>query len=293
MWRSYCTRIRFLLVLAPAVFSVVFALRADDPPTKPEGQAPEIAPPTEKELADKRMVFMKTALSRYTVQVGARKEPAKVGDPCLRWTNPIGTAPDGIVAVYAYNGGRPDAVAQFFKNGQKKWILELTIIPESDVTVMRGDREFWKPTEFDCTFKDVPNSPVPAAKPALRLPQMRALAADFVAVDYFGANETKQELRLLPQPVYRYAEEGKILDGACFVFALGTDPECCLLLEAYRDDKSSRYRYALAPMSIFKLEVRYKDNPVWSIDRRTPAGNKGRSYFAGGYTPEPGETLPE
>jgi hypothetical protein len=295
MWRSTLTRGSLLLGLLAALAVALerSGLRADDPPLKKEGKGAEIAPPTEKELADKRMVFMKTALARYTVRVGDRKEAGKVGDPCLRWTNPIGTAPDGVVAVYAYNGGRPDAIAQFFKNGRGQWVNEFTIIPESDVTLMRGDREFWKPTEFVCKFKDLSGAPVPAGKPALRLPQMRALAADFSVVDYFGANQTKQELRLLPQPVYRYAEEGKIVDGACFVFALGTDPECCLLLEAYRDDKGSRYRYALAPMSIFKLEARYKDTSVWSIERRNAAGPKSREYFAGGYTPEPGETFPE
>jgi hypothetical protein len=297
MQRSFFTRVRLLLVLIPtlALGSVGPALPADPPPPNPKTEAkqPEIAPPTEKELAEKRMMFMKSALARYTVRVGERKEVAKVADPCLRWTNPIGTAPDGIVAVYAHNGGRPDALAQFFLNGQKKWVNEFTIIPESDVTIMRSDRVFWKPSEYVCKFTDVPRGPVPAAKPGLRLPQLRAIAADFSVVDYFGQKETKENLRLLPQPVYRYAEEGKILDGAVFVFVLGTDPECCVLVEAYQDDKGSRYRYAVAPMSIFKLEVRYKDDPVWSIERRSAAGDKSRSYYAGGYTPEPGETLPE
>jgi hypothetical protein len=296
MRRSFFTRFCLLLVLIPtlAPCAVVPALLADDPPTdKTGGKPPEIAPPTAEELADKRMVFMKTALARYTVQVGERKEPAKVADPCLRWTNPIGTAPDGVVAVYAHNGGRPAALAQFFMNGQKKWVNEFTIIPESDVTILRSGRLFWKPSEYVCTFTDLARAPVPAAKPVLRLAQMRAIAADFSVIDYFGPKETKEDLRLLPQPVYRYAEEGTILDGAVFVFVLGTDPECCLLLEAYQEDKGSRYRYAVAPMSIFQLEVRYKDAPVWAIERRSAAGAKCRAYYAGIYTPEPGETLPE
>jgi hypothetical protein len=97
---------------------------------------------------------------------------------------------------------------------------------------------------------------------------------------------------LLPQPAYRYAEEGKIVDGAVFIYAHGTNPECCVLLEAYQDDKGSRYRYAVAPMSIYKLETRYKDALVWSVEYRNP-GPKATSYYAAGYTPEPGESLPE
>jgi hypothetical protein len=293
----FLARLPVVLVLATAlaICSVGPPLIAEDPPAgKKDEKSSDIAPPTAKELADKKMMFMKTALSHFTIQVGDNKEQAKVLDPCLRWNNPISTAADGIVAVYAQNGGRPAALGQFFFNFQKKWVNEFTIIPDGDVTIMRSGKEFWKPSEFVCKFTDLPRSPIPADKPALRLPQMRAIAADFSVVDHFGAvNIVKQDLRLLTQPVYRYSEAGKIVDGALFIFVLGTDPECCVLVEAYQDDKGSRYRYAVAPMSIYQLEVSYKDNLVWSIERRVPAASKSRAYYAAAYTLEPGETLPE
>lgn len=75
------------------------------------------------------------------------------------------------------------------------------------------------------------------------------------------------------------------MDGALFIFVVATDPECCLLLEAYQDDKGSRYRYAVAPMTIFQLDVRYKDRPVWSIEPRNAAGARpeqvGSACFVG------------
>jgi hypothetical protein len=297
MRRSFFTRFRLLLVLVPtlAPCSVVPTLFAEEPPADKTGEKPpKIAPPTAEELANERMKFMKTALARYTVHVGERKEPAKVADPCLRWTNPLGTAVDGVIAVYAHKGGRPTALGQFFRQGRTRWVNEFTIIPESEVTIRRSGRLFWKPSEYVCKFTDLPRSPLPAAKPVLRLAQMRTIAADFSVIDYFGPKATKQDLRLLRQPLYRYSEEKeKILDGALFVFVVATDPECCLLLEAYRDDKGSRYRYAVAPMSIYQLEVRYKDHPVWSIERRSAVGANCRSYYAGTYTPEAGEALPE
>jgi hypothetical protein len=292
--RSFFSRFRRFLVLIPALAlcPVVPALLADDPPDDKKGEKPPaIAPPTAKELADQRMQFMKKALAHYTVQVGEQKEPAKVGDPCLRWTNPISGVADGIIAVYAHHGGRPAAVGQFFFNELKRWVNEFTILAESDVTILRSGRRFWKPSEYVCKFTDLPRSPLPAAGSVLRSTQMKAIAADFSAIDYFRGS--KQNLRLLRQPVYRYSEKEKILDGALFVFALGTNPESCLLLEAYQDDKGGRYRYALAPMSIYQLEVRYKDRPVWSIEARLPVGVKSRSYYAGYYTPEPGEVLPK
>lgn len=289
MRRSFFTRFCLLLALIPtlALCSVVPALLAEDPPAdKTDEKQPKIAPPTAKEMADERMKFMKTALARYTIHVGEGKEPAKAGDPCLRWTNPIGGASDGIVAVYAHKGGRPAATGQFFLDGNKHWDNEFTIIAESEVTIRRSGRLFWEPSEYVCKFTDLPRSPRPAAKPVPRLAQMRAIAADFSVIDHFKG--TKQDLRLLRQPAYRYFEKGKILDGALFIFVLGTDPECCLLVEAYQDGKDSRYRYALAPMTIFKLEVRYKDSSVWSVEQ-----HQGRSYYGSFYTPEPGEVLPK
>jgi hypothetical protein len=271
----------------------ITVLAQELPSPKEDVRAPGLAPPTAKELADKRMVFMKSALSHFTIQVGNRKEPAKVADPCLRFTDPVSNSTDGIIAVYAHGNGRPDVVAQFFFNSQKKWIAEFTVIPESDVTILRSDQEHWKPSEYVCKFADLPNSPVPAANPTLRLPQMRAIAQGFAVTDYFGAQEVRTELRLLTQPAYRYAEEGKIVDGAMFIFAHGTNPECCVLIEAYQEGKASRYRYAVAPMSIYRLETRYKDTLVWSVERRHAGLHNAKSYYANVYTPEPGEALPE
>jgi hypothetical protein len=280
------------LYLISVAFLIRLPLFADDP-KKPADKAPDLATTVDKELSDRRLAFMKSALSHFTIQVGDRKETSKAADPCLRFTDPVSKTVDGVVAVYAHNGGRPDAIAQFFLNVSKKWIVEFTIIPDSDVTVLRSGSEFWKPSEYICKFSDLPQSPIPAAKPALRLPQMRTIAADFSVSDYFGAQEEKVELRLLTQPSYRYAVDGKILDGALFLYSHGTNPECCVLLEAYQDDKGSRYRYALAPMSIYKLETRYKDAPVWSAPRRHPGLRNARSYFADAYTPDSGETVPE
>jgi hypothetical protein len=283
----------FLLLASTSMFASSFA---DDAPPGNSGKGqPDIAPPTKEEMAEQRMVFIKSALARYTVQVKDRKEPAKVSDPCLRWSNPVSGATDGVVAVFAFDGGRPAAIGQFFRTGPQHWVNEFAVMA-GDVTIIRSERPYWKPSEFVSKFTDLPDSPVPAAKPALRLTQMRKIAADFSVTDNHGWVEsqiTKHNLRLLPQPIYRYSEEGMILDGGLFSFALGTDPECNLLLEAYQDDKGSRYRYALAPMSIYELEARYKDAVVWAIERRILFGGNCRKYYASMYGPAPGETVPD
>jgi hypothetical protein len=282
------------LLPGPVFVPAGLPLLADESPAgKADEKAADLAPPTARELADQRMAFMKSALSRFTIRVGNRTEAAKAADPCLRWTDPVSNSADGVVAVYAHDGGRPDAVAQFFFNSRKRWIVEFTVIPDGDVTITRSGREHWRPSEFVCRFADLPRSPAPADKPALRLAQMRAAAADFAVVDYFGDREEKVDLRLLPQPAYRYAEGGRVVDGAMFIFAHGTNPECCVLVEAYQDGTGARYRYAVAPMSIYRLEARYKGAPVWSVPRRHAGRQNARSYYADAYTPEEGEVVPK
>src|SRR5580698_7527300 len=141
-----------LVVLAFLVL-VPKAWPADDPPPGKEKKTekqPDISAPSEKELADKRIVFLKSALNRFSIRVGDRKEESKVGDPCLRWTNSVGEGDtaQGIVAVYALNKGRPDALAKFFSIGPRKWVTEFAIIAEKDVAIMRSGSEFWKPSEY-------------------------------------------------------------------------------------------------------------------------------------------------
>lgn len=111
-------------------------------------------------------------------------------------------------------GGRPAAIGQLFQHHAEKWVNEFTILAESDVTIRRSGRLFWKPSEYVCKLTDLPHSPPAADKPAVRLAQMRAIAADFSVIDDFGAKKNKEHLRRLRQPVYRYSEKERILDGA-------------------------------------------------------------------------------
>ncbi len=46
-------------------------------------------------------------------------------------------------------------------------------------------------------------------------------------------------------------------------------------------------------MSIYQLEARYKDTPVWEIERRILFGGNCRKYYASMYAASPGETVPD
>jgi len=249
---------------------------------------------TTNDASDPRMAFMKKALARFTIKVGERDDLGKVGEPCFRLTNPITGVKDGVIAVYAANGGRPDVIAKFFRQKTGAWVHEFAVIATDDVTIMRDEGPFWKVKEYMCEFADVPDSPVPAAKPLQRLVQMRSLAENFSVVDHFGLNDiVDHNLRVLSKPVYRYSEEGRITDGAMFGFVLGTNLQNSLLIEAYKDDRGSRYRYAFAPMSIYGQDASYKDIHVWGVEPRIIFGQNCRKYFSQGYQVAPDDKLPD
>ena len=96
---------------------------------------------------------------------------------------------------------------------------------------------------------------------------MKALATQFSAtlIKWREDGSDREELRLLPQPIYRYeSEDPKLLDGGVFAFVQGTDPEVLLLLEAARKAGDAVWMYGFVRRSSGVLEARHRDKPVWS-----------------------------
>jgi len=79
-----------------------------------------------------------------------------------------------------------------------------------------------------------------AATSQLRVNQMRSLARSY-DVEMNGPDGRPTNLRLLPQPLYRYTDSTPERDGAifAFVFTAGADPELLLRIESRQvDDKA-------------------------------------------------------
>ena len=97
---------------------------------------------------------------------------------------------------------------------------------------------------------------------------MRTMAREFSATTH-DAKNNRYELRLLPQPLYRYeSTDPQVLDGALFAFvtSAGTDPEGVLVIEARKPAGGGNpvwYR-ALARFTDLNLSVRYKGTEAFS-----------------------------
>jgi hypothetical protein len=147
---------------------------------------------------------------------------------------------------------------------------ELHALDREKLLVSRpaGALNEWKP-QAGLARKELPNAGAPASTAGARLAQMRRLAQEFSGHETDGEDK-RDDLRLLPAPLYRYpsAEDG-VVDGALFtlVSTEGTDPEVWLLIEARKEGANIRWEYACCRFSNRNLYVQHKDKAVWSSVR--------------------------
>lgn len=224
----------------------------------------------DKDSGDKRDAdhagFLKTAESLELRREDADKPLELRTEPILKWTNPErGQQQRGAVFVWLEDG-RPLAVGSAFiyvSRGLERHKRQLHSLSTDALKGSKNGDVFWKPkqgVEWK-TFKDAPQ---PASKPRLRLVQMRRLARDF-DVRLHDRQAGPRELRLIPQPLFRYESDAAgVVDGAIFSFAVATDPEALLLVESYKTDDGSSWRYAFARFHYWELDARLDGQAVWS-----------------------------
>jgi hypothetical protein len=224
----------------------------------------------EQDLAAEQLEFMMSSVRNLQVVPEGHPEAAWRfhPKPLLRWTNPVGGAPDGIVVLWT-DGVRPKLVATVFQNKGGNWVQEYYSLAACSFVVRDQTQVLWEPRKQADEFRSVDDSPTPADSAAKRLAQMRALAREFSAHDDFTSNNqsTRHELRLLTNPIYRYAAaEDGVIDGAVFAFVLGTDPELLIVLEARQSgDGSETWFYRFEAMTYWPVEVKRQARSVWSV----------------------------
>jgi hypothetical protein len=194
-------------------------------------------------------------------------------EPVYVWTNPVRTShQDGLVFVWT-SRGRPEAIGTIFSSaadGRRGVNHEFHSLSLSTLDITRRGRHenLWKPKVPGITLAPIKGAPRPAASPAQRLGQMRAMAREFTASTRDAAG-SRYELRLLSQPLYRYeSTDPEVLDGALFAFvtSAGTDPEALLVIEARKPPRGGMptWHRALARFTDLNLSVLYKGTEIFS-----------------------------
>jgi hypothetical protein len=118
---------------------------------------------------------------------------------------------------------------------------------------------------------------------ASRLRQMKSIANGFECemTGWRLDKSDRQPLRLLTKELYRYQPKtNDILDGAVFAYAMGTDPEMLLLVEARQVKEQRVWEYAFVPQTSGGLMAKWNGKTVWESK---PHPDRS-SFLSGGYT---------
>jgi len=224
---------------------------------------------------------LRRAAARY--RIATDTDPLKnlvlATEPVLHWTNPLRSTAAGASFVWVADG-RPEVIASLYRytlEGKTAEDHEFQSLATTGLKATRDGLAVWTPRTAGVSLAPIPGAPKPAATPAERLRQMRALAHEFHA--FFDAPEDRSELRLLPRPLYRYETNRPDLpDGALFAFVLTTDPEVLLVIEARPAGGASVWHYGFARMSMVNLRAKHKDRSVWSVDWVNNLQDPGQPY---------------
>ena len=202
--------------------------------------------------------------------------------PVYLWTNPT-KGQYGSVFVWVHEG-RPIVVGSIFAHPigkQRRMTHEFHALSADRIypDCRDDDSSAWEPTT-GIALTALKGGPVADKSPSRRLLQMRTIARQFSGhtIDW---RKQRWELRLLPQPLYRYQKpSGDVIDGAllALVTDAGTDPEVLLLLEAHSD---GAWKYATLRFSDSSLYVHHEGKEVLAYVRgqdSPPTENAERTY---------------
>ena len=220
---------RLAVAAAVGLIATVAHVRAQDDAPSPPAQRQSAMARAMRAEAEEVVIEVKRGEARE--KVGLR------GEPAYRFDDPARGFLDGMVWACG-RSGRPVALltvsAEKKAGGERYWLHEMTSLTDGPLTASgRGWRETWEPDGSDLSFVPLPKAPMPAADEARRLRQMKELVRGLKAYELHGPEATRDELRLLTQPILRYADPASgLVDGAIFLLAFGTNPEAALLVEA-------------------------------------------------------------
>jgi hypothetical protein len=228
-----------------------------------------------------RLAAMKRMASRYEVTAGKEGETKLqlTEEPVLRWSNPERGNGDGCLYLFTDKGRPQAALTLYLTEDGKAWNHEFQSLAEFQLVAKKNRATAWAPDKPGIEFKPIPEAPAPAESAARRLTQMRALADRFSATVTFRRD--KSALRRLASPVYRYGDQQRDpLDGAVFAFAVATDPEVLLLLEARVVSGTPQWQYALARQTMWVVEVELDGRQIWAVEKWDRATAKPQqTYF--------------
>lgn len=265
---------------------------ADAPAHEQTSAEPKATRNAPKEPANLREMMDAAVEGCQVYSDSEAKQPAEARI-ALRWVNNARGSEDGVTLLYI-DRGRPVAASCLFPwNGYLMHDFD-SLTPKA-IVARREGVVVWRPQSSDVERNDIPDAPPSEATRTQRLRQMKSLAEQFQStlIGWKSDDSDREELRLLPRPLYRYeSKDESLVDGAVFAFVMGTDPESLLLIEAVKDGKSSKWQYGFARRTSGQLEGRHRGQVVWTAPRFPDERDPRKPHFSFG-TPIPADLLPQ
>jgi len=217
--------------------------------------------------------------------------------PLLRYSDPTRGGIQTVVTNVLLDGGvwrlgtegRPRALVtvEIYQAPDRSRVLAFEFLSLSETKCSlkhKTEKIRWDPTGSALQLKELPDAPKPAATAPARLVQMRQLVRRFGAKERL--NNELIECRLMTQPIDRYKSEAeKIVDGAIFAFANGTNPEVGVVFES----DGERWRYGTLRLSASELRITLDGRQVAAYDRFNARGRTDGSYHNASHTIERGK----
>jgi hypothetical protein len=249
--------------------------------------------------AKKRLEFMQAAVESLEPESKELKsKPALTisSKPLLRYNDPTrgGTSRSDSFLLDAGvwrlgTEGRPTGLVtvEIYQTPDKVQLLsfEFLAMSEAKFSLKHKTKDVhWDPATSGLKPKDLPDAPKPAATAAARLTQMRQFSRRFTAKERIIKDTI--ECRLIAQPIDRYqSEAAKIVDGAIFALAHGTNPEIGILLET----DGEHWKYGILRLTSAEVTVSLDDREVEKYENYAPPGRTDDPYHYTSFKIEPGK----
>ena len=245
-------------------------------PASPAGEANDAA-------SDKLRRLLDGSIEWFEFSAGNDATDVLKPHIALRWTNNARSSVDGLTVVWISPQGRAEAIAAIYPF-ENLFCLEFDSLSRTSFKATLRGQPFWAPEQPGMQFSPIEGAPPPANSQAGRRLQMNQLAREFEAtmLGWSAKVNQREELRLLPRPIYRYKMESpaEVLDGALFAFTSGTDPEAIVAIEAVGREGQYQWMYAFVRRTSGGLEARRGDRVVWQVPAY-PDGSNPRATHRG------------
>jgi hypothetical protein len=241
--------------------------------------------------ANQRLEFMKAEVASLEPESSELRPKAAltfVSKPLLRYSDPTrgrSTSDEAAGNVLLDAGvwrlgteGRPTALVtvEIYQAPDASRLVSFEFLSLSETRFSlkhKARRVRWDPAGSALDLKELPDAPKPANTAAGRLAQMRQMARRFAAKEQLG--NVSIECRLLAQPIDRYQSAAdKIVDGAIFAYANGTNPELGVVFES----DGERWLYGVIRLTSAEASVRLDGRQVAAFERFAPRGRTDGPY---------------